>query len=100
MLDRIRAALLDRRRKKWELRRSRGRRSFILRRGVLKWGGTMFVFALCGDVFGRHQPLGWLRDVSLLTASLLAGYVWGFFSWFLYERHFGFAVDEELTRKN
>jgi hypothetical protein len=90
MFDRIRAALLDKQRKAWERKRRDGRRSFIFRRGVLKWGGTMFVLTACGHVMLGHQPLGWLQDVSLLIACLLLGYVWGFFSWFLNEKRFGF----------
>ncbi len=92
MFDRIQSAIRSRQRQKWEKKRRHGRRSFLLYRGILRWGGIMFILTTITNHFALHQKLGWLSELSLLAGCLLAGYIWGFFTWGINERRFGFRA--------
>lgn len=94
MFDRIQSAIRSRQRQKWEKKRRHGRRSFLLYRGILRWGGIMFILTTITNHFALHQKLGWLSELSLLAGCLLAGYIWGFFTWGINERRFGFRAKQ------
>jgi hypothetical protein len=93
MFDRFRSAVRNRQLRKWEKKRRHGRRAFILYRGVLKWGGIMFILTSITNHFARHQKLDWLYVASRLPACLLAGYLWARCTWFLNEKRFGFKTE-------
>jgi hypothetical protein len=92
MFDRFRSAIRNRQRQKWEKKRRHGRRFFLLYYGILRWGGIMFILTTITNHFALHQKLGWLSELSLLVGCLLAGYIWGFFTWGINERRFGFRA--------
>ena len=81
-------AKMAKKRQAWEMIRRQGKRSFILRRGVLRWGGFMFLLTTCTDIFVRHFP----PHLRLMAVGLivwpLAGYAWGSAMWMMNERFF------------
>jgi hypothetical protein len=91
MFESFRSAVFNRQRLKWEKKRKYGRRSFILYRGVLKWGGIMFVLTTITNVLARHRQLSWPLVVSTLIACPLAGYVWARCVWYVNERRYSGA---------
>jgi hypothetical protein len=88
MFEIFKFAVFNRQRKAWEKKRRHGKRAFILYRGVLRWGGIMFLLTTFTNVFGRHMKLDWLSEVSLLIACPFAGYVWARCIWHVNERRF------------
>jgi hypothetical protein len=78
---------------RWKRVEARGRKHFIWTRGVLGWGGFMFVFMTTID-FARRGTLH--RDVAdyvfYIVLNLLiwplAGYVWGRWVWSSMEKRF------------
>jgi hypothetical protein len=80
----------ERQRRKWEKKRKRGKQSFVVYRGVLRWGIFMFVLYLLTDRFLLHQKLDWILVTSLLIGCLLVGYAWGLCQWVINERRFGY----------
>jgi|ERR1035437_1761098 hypothetical protein len=99
MFESFKSAVFIRQRRKWEKKRRHGRRSFIIYRGVLKWGGIMFVLTLFTNVFGRHIKLNWLFVVSALIACPLAGFLWARSIWYVNERRFQFARKQQDSIK-
>lgn len=77
----------EKRRLKWERKRKNGKRAFILYRGMLKWGGTMFVLSNI-NILARHQKVHWLYIASMLIACPVAGYVWARCTWRFHEDRF------------
>ena len=88
MFESFKSKVHNRQRKKWEKLRSHGKRSFILYRGVLRWGGIMFLLTMFTNVFGRHMELNWQIVVSSLVACPFAGYLWARCIWHVNERRF------------
>ncbi|MGA2085655.1 MAG: hypothetical protein ABSG60_09075 [Terracidiphilus sp.] len=88
MFDRFKSAVRNRQRLKWEKQRKHGKRSFIVYRGVLKWGGTMFILTTITSFVLRRDTLNWLLVVSTLIACPLAGYIWARCTWFVNENRF------------
>ena len=80
---------------KWEKTRSRGRKRFILVRGVAGWGLLMFLFM---TVLVHFRDAGFklpaLEDISMVTILInavvwpIAGYVWGAWTWSLTEKSY------------
>jgi len=99
MFDSFRSAVFNRQRLKWEKKRKYGRRSFILYRGVLKWGGIMFILTMITNVLARHKQLSWILVASTLIASLFAGYVWARCVWVLNERRYSCAGKQRNSIK-
>jgi hypothetical protein len=99
MFDRFRSAVFNRQHLKWEKKRKYGRRSFILYRGVLKWGGIMFVLTTITNVLARHKHLSWILVVSTLIACPLAGYVWARCVWYVNERRYAGAGKQQDSIK-
>ena len=88
MFDPIRSAMRNRQRLKWEKRRKQGKRSFLVYRGALRWGGIMFVLTMITNVLARHMKVEWRLVVSLLIACPFAGYLWARCIWHVNERRF------------
>jgi hypothetical protein len=92
MFERFRSAWFNRQRKAWEKKRKKGKRSYLLYRGVLRWGGFMFGLTACSDVYIRHEKLDWSLGLSLLIGCLLVGFVWALCIWNLNERRYGYMA--------
>ena len=95
MFESFKSAVFNRQRRAWEKERRHGKRSFIYYRGVLKWGGIMFVLTMFTNVFGRHIKLNWLLVVSSLIACPFAGYIWARCIWHVNENRFRDAMKQE-----
>lgn len=73
--------------KKWEVTRAKGMLRFILTRGVLCWGGGVFVMALLFDRYlGRVLTLDWILISAYACTG--GGVAWGFIMWRLLERKY------------
>jgi hypothetical protein len=97
VFDNFRSAVFNRQRLKWEKKRKHGKRSFLLYRGVLKWGGI--ILTTITNVLARHKTLTWILVVSTLIACLFAGYVWARCVWVLNERRFSGAGKQQDSIK-
>jgi len=92
MLESFKSWVFNRQRKKWERLRRRGKKSFIIRRGVLRWGSivgflTVFVhFCTC------HGKPDWWFVLSALIACPFAGYLWAWGMWHVSERRYGYIA--------
>lgn len=80
---------------KWEKVRSRGKRHFVLIRGVLGWGLVMFLFM---TVFSHFQKTGFkapsFDDISITIIVInaviwpIAGFVWGACTWSITDKSY------------
>src|ERR1035437_6884283 len=95
MFESFRSAVFNRQRKAWDKKRRYGKQSFILYRGVLRWGGIMFVLTMITNVLARHMKVEWPLVVSLLIASPFAGYVWARCIWYVNERRYSGAMKQQ-----
>jgi len=74
--------------RRWPAVRAKGMAHFVLMRGLLMWGGLMFVFftAMTWVKFGPQHP----RFVLLLVVSAglcaIGGLLWGVLTWAISER--------------
>jgi hypothetical protein len=101
MFESFKSAVHNRQRRKWEKTRRNGRGSFIYYRGVLKWGGIMFVLTMFTNVFGRHIKLNWLLVVSSLIACPLAGFLWARSIWYVNEnRYQGMGKQQDSIKES
>jgi len=76
--------------RRWPAIRAKGRTHFILVRGVLAWGGMMFIAGLVA-VWLMHAPStralsGYVAIAALLC--VLGGLLWGAVTWHLNEKIF------------
>jgi len=92
MFDGFRSGMREKQRLKWEERRKHGKWSFLLYRGVLRWGGIMFILTSITNLAIRHQKLEWVTGLSLLAGCLFFGYIWGLCIWHLNEGRFGYKA--------
>ena len=99
MFESFKSAMHNRQRKAWEKKRRLGKRSFVVYRGVLRWGGIMFVLTMITNVFARHMKLDWRLVVSLLIACSFAGYVWARCVWHVNENRFQGAMKKQDSIK-
>jgi len=99
MFQSFRSAVFNRQRLKWEKKRKNGRRSFILYRGVLKWGVIMCILTTITNVLSRHRKLDWPLVASALIAGPIAGYVWARCIWYVNERRFSGAGKQRNSIK-
>jgi len=99
MLERFKSAVHNRQLKKWEKLRRRGKQSFAVRRGVLRWGGIMFVLTMITNVVVRHMNVDWQLVVSLLIACPFAGYLWARCIWHVNENRFYGAMKRQDSSK-
>lgn len=76
--------------RRWPAIRAKGMVHFVLMRGLLFWGGLMFVFsvAMTWVKFGPEHPrFALLLGVSAGLCSV-GGLVWGVLTWAINERIF------------
>ena len=94
MIERENPAKFEKHRQAWEKLRQRGKVSFILYKGVLLWGGLMFVLTTCTNVFIRHDPLNRLPMFLVIDALIwcLFGSIWGIWMWHRCEKRFGATI--------
>jgi hypothetical protein len=102
MFESFKSAVHNRQRRAWEKKRRHGKRSFIYYRGVLKWGGIMFVLTTITNVFGRRghpRKLDWIFEFSLLIACSFAGYIWARCIWHVNEIRFKGTMKQQDSIK-
>jgi hypothetical protein len=88
MFESFKSAVFNRQRRKWERKRRHGKRSFIVYRGVLKWGGIMFVLTTITNVVAHQGQPDWIFELSALIACSFAGYIWARSIWHVNENRF------------
>lgn len=76
----------------WREVRAKGRRSFILKRGVLFWGLFMAVSMAIFQVLIDDAPFQWgalLRQLGInLIIYPIGGYAWGAWMWWYMDRRY------------
>jgi hypothetical protein len=91
-------------RQRWQKVKAGGKKKFILRVGVLKWGGFMFVVMTALDLLRKSPfPRGvsdYAFDVAMnLLVWPLAGYCFGLVMWRFYESSFSNAGSQQPTNR-
>ena len=76
----------------WEILRRRGPIYFLLVRGVLRWGGFMFIFTVLMTLLGIfHRDLFLSALLRTAFICVMGGLAWGAVTWccneWLYRRH-------------
>jgi hypothetical protein len=99
MFESFKSAVFNRQRKAWEKKRRHGKRSFIVYRGVLRWGGIMFVLTTITNVFAHRWKADWMFEVSALIACPFAGYLWARCVWYVNERRYSGAMKQQDSIK-
>ena len=76
--------------KRWPAIHARGAARFILLRGVLLWGGVMFIVMSAFSAFklGVHHPRLPLMIAVAALLCAVGGLVWGVLTWTINERLF------------
>ena len=79
--------------KSWDTLRARGKWSFILIKGVLFWGGSMFVIMGLFLPSLTHSPNALTPRLLIANAVIwpLGGLLWGVTVWWLMERKYNKA---------
>jgi hypothetical protein len=77
----------------WQKTKARGKKSYVLRVGVLGWGGLMVVAMTAQDLIRsprlQHQTLYYVGEIAInLLIWPVAGYFWGKRMWDFYEMYF------------
>ena len=85
-------------RERWERTKAKGKKRFILRTGVLQWGGFMFVAMTLSHIFRKpafpRHLVDYIFDVVLnLLIWPSAGYLFGLSMWAFYESYFSNSTD-------
>jgi hypothetical protein len=73
--------------KRWEIMRAKGEIRFIVVRGVLVYGGMMFIFALLFDLY-EGQALTLHSTLRNAYIWAVAGSIFGFIQWHILERKY------------
>jgi hypothetical protein len=83
-------AVLEIRRQAWLRMQRQGKLSYVLRRGVLLWGGSMFVLFACWNAYQLRDHLDKLPVLLALNAVIwsLGGMSWGLWTWHSCEKRF------------
>jgi hypothetical protein len=91
MMGRENPAKFEKHLQAWERLRKRGKLSFVLYKGVLLWGGLMFILTTCANVFARHDQLGRLPVFLVIDALVWCffGSIWALWVWHRCEKRFG-----------
>jgi hypothetical protein len=79
---------------RWQKTKARGKKSYILRVGVLGWGGLMFIATTAQDLIRKpwfqHQTVYYVGEIAInLLIWPIAGYFFGKRMWSFYEMYFG-----------
>ena len=77
MFARVRSAVRERQRLSWQRKRRHGKLFFLLFRGVLRWGGFMFLLTTLSNVYLLNKKLQWISELSLLAGCLVFGFLGG-----------------------
>jgi hypothetical protein len=83
--------------------RAKGRKHYILYRGILRWGMSVFILTtawMWHDEYGWHLPPRrdvWFSILSGLMVCSVAGYFWGEYMW---RRHYEGSQSEISAGKN
>jgi hypothetical protein len=92
-----------RQRERWQQQRAKGKKHFVIYRGILGWGGIMFVSMSALDYYSLF---GWTLTFDSAYASKLvlnlilwpvAGLVWGIWVWESLERRM-VDIDSSQTK--
>jgi len=80
-------------RERWERMKAKGKKSFVLRVGVLQFGGFMFLAMTLLDFMQKpafpRQPIDYFVQIVIgLLIWPAGGYLFGHFMWRYYENHF------------
>lgn len=100
MFKSFRSKMRDRQNRKWEKRRRLGKRSYIVRRGVLRWGSIMFVLSTFTNAITCHGKMDWHLEISLLIACPFAGYLWAWGMWNVNEWRFQGARKQQDSNES
>lgn len=65
----------------WKKARELGKRSYIIKHGVLYWGVTTGIFFSIIMHFLQPQDNWYIRPIIALVLFPIAGILYGFFSW-------------------
>jgi hypothetical protein len=100
MFESFKSKIRSRQRRKWEKRRRRGKRSFIIRRGVLRWGGIVGFLTVFAHFCTCHGKPDWWFVLSALIACPFAGYLWAWSIWLVNEARFPGARKQQNSSKS
>ncbi len=76
-------------RAKWERVRAKGKRRFVIRRGVLGWGlGTGILSSVLLAVEGAPSFHPWLELPVAMLVFAAGGYFWGSWMWDILDRQY------------
>ena len=76
---------------RWGKTRERGKRAFVLRKGVLGWGGFMYVVMSAFQISG-HPRHWWFILFLAAPLWLGGGALWGALTWWGMERAYARQV--------
>jgi len=84
-------AELEKQRQSWLKMRKGGKLAFVLYRGVILWGGTMFLIFGCMNAYVSRHNFERLWAMLGINAVIwfVGGLVWGLWVWNGCERRFG-----------
>lgn len=84
----------------WQKLKAQGKKSYILRIGVIRFGGAMFVLMTSADLL-RKTASGYVFDIAInLIIWPLSGYLWGLLMWHYWVYRFEKQVSEGVHRAN
>ena len=91
-------------RERWQRWRTRGKKSFVLRVGVLGWGGFMLVVItpsdLHRDAASPHGVIYYALDIAVnLVIWPVAGYFGGLAMWRVFQKKFSESDGQLPTRQ-
>jgi len=89
---------------RWQQLKAKGKKSFILRVGVIRFGGFMFVVMLAGALISKppfpREAIDYAFDIIInLLVWPLAGYTFGFCMWHFYEKLFSGSGSHDAAHK-
>jgi hypothetical protein len=76
----------DKQRAWWERQRSQGMDRFVLRTGVLQYGGIMFIATLLLTYFTTPEKFDLPHVIIRAVTCLIGGVVFGLLLWWMNER--------------
>jgi len=95
MFSKSRFQMSDKESQRWERIRARGEVFFVLIRGMLGYGGFVFVFSTCSAVLLFHKRLDAALVAEKALTWLLAGLFFGALVWYLEESRY--RARQEVT---
>lgn len=91
MMGRENPGKFEKHRQAWERLRQRGKLSFVLYKGVLLWGGFMFVLTTSTNILIRHDPMDRMPRFLVIDALIwcVSGAIGALWVWHRCEKRFG-----------